>query len=472
MSWDAIIVGSGPNGLSAAAHLLREGFSVLALEAADTLGGGVRTAELTLEGFKHDLCSAVHPMGVLSPFMKSLPLAEHGLEWLSSEVSVAHPLDDRPAPLLMRSMEQTCERLGSDADRWRGLISPFLKHPDHLFHDLLGPLRIPRRPFTLARFGWYGLRSARSLARGLFQDEAARALFAGCAGHSILSFDKLLSAAVGLVFSVSGHVVDWPVARGGSQAIADALSSYCRSMGGELRTGSPVTSLAELPPSRVVLFDVAPKTLVSICGDALPAGYVRRLARYRYGPGVFKLDWALSGPIPWRDPAVGRASTVHVGGTLDEVAASEGAMWRGEVPDKPFLILCQQSALDPSRAPTGKHTGYAYCHVPAGCTVDMTAAIEAQVERFAPGFRDLILARHAWSPAGFEAHNPSYVGGAITGGVADLGQLFTRPIARLNPYTTPNPRLFLCGQATPPGGGVHGLCGYFGARAAVKRLRM
>jgi phytoene dehydrogenase-like protein len=336
--------------------------------------------------------------------------------------------------------------------------------------DLLAPLHVPAHPLTFLRFGVRAAFSANRLARLCFREERARALFAGCAAHAVLPLSQPLTAAMGLVFSFTAHVEDWPVAQGGSQAIARALASVLQSLGGRIETGRRIERLDELPPARVVLFDTSPDQLASIAGDALPAGYRRRLLRYRYGPGAFKLDWALDGPIPWRDPACREASTVHVGGTLAEICASERDMYRGRHSPRPFLILCQQSEIDPGRAPFGKHTGYAYCHVPHGSTVDMTDAIERQVERFAPGFRDRILARCATSPADFERHNPNYRGGAITGGVADAFQLFARPVARLDPYATPNPRLFLCSAATPPGGGVHGMCGYWAARSALKRL--
>jgi phytoene dehydrogenase-like protein len=467
---DAVVIGSGPNGLAAAVTLAREGASVLVLEGADAIGGGTRTSELTLPGFHHDVCSACHPMGILSPFLRELPLEAHGLRWLRPRISVAHPLDDQPAVLLHRSMPETARGLEVDARAYERLVAPFLVDPHGLLGDVLAPLRLPRHPFQMLRFGLHALRSASGLARGRFRGTRAQALFGGCSAHSILPLERLTTAALGLMFCVTGHVEEWPVAEGGSAAITRALASLLVSLGGRVETGRWVRGLAELPPSRVVLFDTSPSELVRIAGDALPAGYVRRLQRFRYGPGVFKIDWALDGPIPWRDPAVLDASTVHLGGTLDEVSAAEAAVWRGEHPERPFVLLCQQSQVDPSRAPAGKHTGYAYCHVPAGSTVDRTEAIERQIERFAPSFRDRILARHVMNTADFERYNPAFVGGAITGGVADLGQLFTRPVARWNPYTTPNRRLFLCSAATPPGGGVHGMCGHFAARAALRAM--
>lgn len=470
-SYDAVVIGSGPNGLAAAVAIAQRGHSVLVVEAAATVGGATRTVELTLPGFHHDHCSAVHPTGVLSPYLSTLPLAAHGLEWVHPPASVAHPLDDGRCAMLELSVAETVRALGDEA--WSRLVTPFLGDPASLFTDILAPqLKMPKRPFTMARFGLLGLRSAIGVARARLHSDAARALFAGCAAHSILSLDAAGTAAVALVFAISGHVKTWPVARGGSHAITRSLASLLTSpeLGGVIECNRKVTTLAELPPSRVVLFDTSPAQLASIAGEALPAGYRGKLERYRYGPGVFKLDWALSAPIPWKARACLRASTVHVGGTLEEIAASEHAMWNGAPPEQPFLIVCQQSAFDDTRAPAGKHTGYAYCHVPSGCTVDMTERIEAQMERFAPGFRDVVLARHATSPAALLADNPNCVGGAITGGAADLAQLFARPVLRVNPYTTPNPRLFICSASSPPGGGVHGMCGYFAAQAALQRF--
>ena len=467
---DAVVIGAGPNGLAAAIELSRAGASVLVLEGADEPGGGTRSAELTLPGFVHDVCSAVHPMGILSPFFRQLPLEDHGLVWIRPAASVAHPMPDGEAVVLYRSLARTQERLGRDARAWARLVGPFLASPHALLADAMAPLRLPAHPIALLRFGLLGALSANRLARLAFRGAAARALFAGCAGHAILPLTTPFTAALGLLFAVTGHVEDWPVARGGSRSIARALVSYLGSLGGRVETGRRIERLADLPPSRVVLFDTSPDQLSRIAGDALPAGYRRRLARYRYGPGVFKLDWALDGPIPWRDPACLDASTVHVGGTLEEICASERDMYGGRHANRPYLIVCQQSQFDASRAPAGRHTGYAYCHVPHGSTVDRTDAIERQIERFAPGFRDRILARHKMDTAWLERYDPNYRGGAITGGVADAFQLWTRPVARLDPYSTPNPRLFLCSASTPPGGGVHGQCGYWAARSALRRL--
>jgi phytoene dehydrogenase-like protein len=468
---DAVVVGSGPNGLAAAVALARDGFSVTVIEGDAEIGGGTRTRELTLPGFHHDVCSACHPIGAVSPFFRSLDLEKHGLTFLTSDLSVAHPLDDGPAVLLTQSLEETARGLGADARAYERTFKPFLRDPHGLYGDLLAPLAIPKHPFAMARFGLSALRSAVGLARGRFEQARAKALLAGCAAHSVLPLERATSAAVGLVFCLSAHVSPWPIAKGGSIAIAKALASLLKAHGGTIETGRWVRSLDDLPPARVYLFDTSPRTLADVCERELPSGYVARLRKYRYGPGVFKVDWALDGPIPWRDPDIARAPTVHIGGTIEEIAAAEAAVWRGAHPEKPFVLVCQQSALDATRAPEGKHTGYAYCHVPAGSTEDQTENIERQIDRFAPGFRDRILARHTMNTADFEKYNPTFVGGAITGGVADLAQLFTRPVARLNPYTTPNARFFICSSSTPPGGGVHGMCGFFAARAAKRRLR-
>jgi len=409
-------------------------------------------------------------MGVLSPWLRTLPLEAHGLRWLRPGISVAHPLDDAPAVLLERSLGETARGLEGDARTYERIFAPFLRNPQALLDDLMGPLRIPKHPLLLARFGLPGLLPAVTALRAAFRGPRAQALLAGCAGHSVLPLERPLTTAVAMVFALTGHVDEWPVAAGGSESIAQALASYLRELGGRIETGTYVRSLDDLPPARVVLFDTNPTQVADVCAGVLPPGYVRRLRRYRYGPGAFKVDWALDGPIPWRDPRCLEASTIHVGGTLEEIAAAEGAVWRGQHPQRPFLVVLQQSQFDPSRAPEGKHTGYAYCHVPSGSTVDLTEVVERQIERFAPGFRDRILARHVSSTADLERENPNYVGGAITGGVADLFQFFTRPVARLDPYTTPNPRVFICSAATPPGGGVHGMCGYFAAASAIRRL--
>ena len=466
---EAIVVGSGPNGLAAAITLAQTGRSVLVLEAEETVGGGTRSAELTLPGFLHDVCSAIHPLGLGSPFFRSLPLDEHGLEWIHPAAPLAHPLDDGTAVLLERSVETTAAGLGRDGSAYRRLISPYVESWDALAREILGPLRPPRHPLALARFGLSALRSATGLAKAHFEGERARALFAGLSAHSIMPLDKRPTASFGLVLAILGHAVGWPLPKGGSRQIAAALASYLRSLGGEIETGTRIESLAELPKARAVLLDVTPRQLLWIAGDSLRGSYRRRLAGYRYGPGVFKVDLALDGPIPWRAEECARAATVHLGGTLDEIAASEAAVVQGGQPEHPYVLLAQQTLFDPSRAPDGKHTVWAYCHVPNGASFDMDERIERQIERFAPGFRDRILARSAMGPAELETYNANYVGGDINGGVQDLRQLFTRPVPQLVPYATSLRNVYLCSSSTPPGGGVHGMCGYFAARAALRR---
>lgn len=468
--YDAVVVGSGPNGLAAAITLARQELGVLLIEAASTIGGGMRSAELTLPGYIHDVCSAVHPFAVASPFFKTLPLADHGLELVQPPVAVAHPLDDGTAAALERSIDQTGMSLGPDAAAYRRLMEPLAAQADVLFSELLGPLRIPRHFLAAVRFGLSAIQPASALARRTFKGEPARALLAGLAAHSILPLERWTTSAVALVLGIAGHTVGWPVVRGGSQQLAESLARYFTSLGGEIITGWRVESVDELPEARAILLDLTPRQIVRLAGHRLPPAYVRRLGRYRYGMGVFKLDWALDGPIPWRAVVCARAGTVHLGGTLAEVAESEAIVGRGGHPDKPFVLLSQPSLFDPSRAPLGRQTAWGYCHVPHGSTFDMTERIEAQIERFAPGFRARILARHAMATADFERYNANYIGGDINGGSQDIRQLFTRPVARLVPYSTPWRKLYLCSSSTPPGGGVHGLCGYHAARAVHGRL--
>ncbi len=465
--YDAVVVGSGPNGLAAAVELARNGRSVVVLEAEDTIGGGTRSAELTLPGYVHDVGSAIHPLGYASPFFSILPLQEHGLEWVHPAAPLAHPFDDGTAAVLERSVEETGATLGPDAAAYRELMKPIARDWNRLVGSLLGPLRLPRHPIALARFGLRAVRPARSLAQGLFEGEKARGLFAGNAAHSFLPMERAPSASFGLVLGALGHAVGWPFPKGGSQKIADALLSYLRSLGGEVYTGVRVGSVEEVPRTRTVLFDVTPWQLFKIAGEHFPGHYRRALQRYRYGPGVFKADFALDGPIPWKVESCKRAGTVHLGGTLDEISLGEALVWRGEHPEKPFVLLAQQSLFDETRAPEGRHTVWAYCHVPNGSTFDMTERIEAQIERFAPGFGDRILAKSTMKPADLERINANHIGGDINGGVMDFRQLFTRPVARLTPYSTPAKGLYLCSSSTPPGGGVHGMCGYFAARAAL-----
>jgi phytoene dehydrogenase-like protein len=465
---EAVVVGSGPNGLSAAILLARAGRRVTVVEGSETIGGGCRSEELTLPGFVHDTCSTVHALALASPFLSRLPLAEHGLELVHPDAPLAHPLEDGSAVLLERSVDRTADGLDRDAEAYRRLFEPLVRTAPELMREILGPLRPPRHPIAMARFAPAALRSAVGLARSRFEGERARALLAGCSAHSMLSLSSAASAAFGVVLMVSAHHVGWPVARGGSQRLADALASHLRSLGGEIETGRWLESLDDLAGFGTTLVDVTPRQLMRLAGARLPAGYARRLGRYRYGPGVFKLDWALDAPIPWAAPEASRAGTVHVGGTLEQIAVSEQAAVRGEHSERPFVLLVQPSLFDASRTPAGKHTAWAYCHVPSGSTRDMTEAIEGQVERFAPGFRDLIAARSTLNAADIEQRNPNYVGGDINGGVQDLRQLFTRPVARPVPYSTPVDGLYICSSSTPPGGGVHGMCGYFAARSALR----
>jgi len=467
---DAIVIGSGPNGLAAAITLARAGRSVVVYEAHDTVGGGMRSAELTLPGFVHDICSTVQGTSTASPFFRGLDLGRFGLELIDPPAPLAHPLDGGRVAVLERSVADTAAGLGVDRAAYRALIGPLVRDADAVMDLVLGPVfRVPRHPLAAARFGIPAVHSAVGLAGGRFRGDEARALLTGVSAHSMLKLDRPLTASFGLVLAITAHAYGWPVVRGGTQQLADALAAELRSLGGEIVTGHPVTSLDELPAARAVLFDTTPRALAAIAGDRLPGSYRRRLDGFRYGPGIVKVDWALSAPIPWRAEGARRAGTVHVGGTLDEIRAAEAEVAAGRHPERPFVIVVQQSRFDPSRAPDGRHTGWAYCHVPSGSTFDMTDRIEAQVERFAPGFREAILARSVRLPADLEAYNPNYVGGDINAGIEDLRQLFTRPVARLDPYATPTRGIYLCSSSTPPGGGVHGMCGVWAARSALRR---
>ena len=463
--YDAIVVGSGPNGLAAAIRLQQAGVSVLLLEARDTIGGGMRTKELTLPGFYHDVCSAVHPMALGSPFFSTLPLADYGLEYLFSPLEAAHPFDDGTAAFLSRGIGETAAALGADARAYRRLIAPVAEHWEAIAADSLGPFSFPRHPLIMARFGLNALRSASAIA-GRFSTSRARGLWAGMAAHSIQPLTNVASAAIALVLSAVGHRYGWPVPKGGSQAIGQALAGYFVSLGGEIRTDVNVSSLEQLPSHHAVLFDLTPKQLLTIAGHRFSPHYRRQLSRYRYGPGVFKMDWALSGPIPFTAPECRRAATVHLGGTFEEIALSEQQAYNGKVSTAPFVLLSQQSLFD-HRAPAGKHTAWAYCHMPNGSEADMSGIIEGQIERFAPGFRDLVLARHTMNARQLEAYNPNYVGGDINGGIIDIRQLFTRPALRISPYRTSAKGIYICSSATPPGGGVHGMCGYHAANTVL-----
>ncbi len=465
-TYDVVVVGAGPNGLSAAITAARQGLSTLIVEAADTPGGGLRSAELTIPGFVHDVCSAVHPMAVASPFFQSLPLAEHGLRWINAPVACAHPLDDGHAVLIAGTVDDTARALGADADAYRSIVGWLVQHWRELAPAVLGPLGWPKHPVLLARFGLEALMPATLLARTRFRGERARALFGGLAAHSLLPLDWPASSAIGLVLGAVAHAYGWPIPQGGSQALATALASYFVSLGGAIRTGEPITTLDELPPSRIVLCDTSPRALVRLAGARLPSGVRRAFERFRYGPGVWKVDWALSGPIPWMAPDCRDAGTVHIGGTLAELAESERAPWRGSVSERPFVLLAQPSIFDPSRAPAGRHTAWAYCHVPNGSCADMTERIEAQIERFAPGFRESIIGRAVRGPRTLEEYDANLLGGDISGGANTLRQLFLRPTWRR--YGTGVRGLYLCSASTPPGGGVHGMCGYHAASWAIR----
>jgi len=448
--------------------LARAGRSVLVYEAAERIGGGLRSEALTLPGFTHDVCSAVHPMAVASPFLRSIPLREHGVEWIHPRYPLAHPFDDGTAAILDRSLEKTAELQGEDGPAYRRLVGPLVEKWELLEDFILGPIGIPRHPLVASAFGIHALQPATRLAKSHFRTKTARALFAGLAAHSLMPLESWGTAAIALVLGTLAHGRGWPIAKGGSQKIADAMASYLRSLGGEIVTGVRIRSLKELPPSKVILCDLSPRGLLEIAGERLPAGYRRALGKFVYGPGVFKVDWALRGAIPWKAKECAEAGTVHLGGTMEEIASSERDCWRNEISERPYVLLAQSSVFDRTRAPEGGQTAWAYCHVPSGSEVDMTKHIEAQVERFAPGFHELILARATKSPAQMERENANLVGGSISGGANSLLQLFLRPTPRL--YSTPAKGLFLCSASTPPGGGVHGMCGYHAATRALRLI--
>jgi phytoene dehydrogenase-like protein len=468
---DAIVIGSGPNGLAAAIELARCGRSVTVYEANDTVGGGMRSGEATLPGFTHDHCATIGAMVYGSPFLSSLPLAEFGLEPIHPGCPVAHPLDDGSAVLLERSVATTAAQLGRDAHAYEDFFSPLVAEWKKLSPMLLSPpLGIPKHPLLMAKFGMHALSSARGFAEKHFHGHRAKALFAGIAGHSVLPLEWRGSGAFGLVLSLSAHADGWPVIRGGMQKLADAMAAYLRSLGGRVELGHRVKSLADLPAAKAILCDVAPRNLADIAADRLPASYLNALRHYTHGPGAYKIDWALSAPVPWKSPDVARAGTVHLGGTFDEIAEAELAPWQGKHAEHPYVLVVQPSLFDPMRAPQGKQTLWAYCHVPNGSTIDVSDRIEAQLERFAPGFRDVVLARKVATPQDFENGNSNLVGGDIVGGAQTLWQTLFRPFPRPNPYKTPAKGLYLCSASTPPGAGIHGMCGYHAARVAMRVL--
>jgi phytoene dehydrogenase-like protein len=474
MTGDAVVVGAGPNGLAAAITLARAGRSVTLLEAAPTVGGGARSAELTLPGFIHDVCSAIFPFGRGSPFFTGVDLERRGLRWIDPPVCLGHPLDDGSVALLRRDVDETAAGFadGHDGDAYARLFGPMTRRWRALVPDVLAPFHVPLRPDRALRLAWFGLSAIRSTT-GLsrrFRSEPARALIAGVAAHSMLRLTEPISAAPALLLMTAAHAFGWPLAAGGSGSLAAALEAELLAAGGRVETNRRVERMADLPPHRVALFDVTPRQLLAIAGGRLSGRYARHLRRYRYGPGAFKLDLAIEGAIPWRNPELGEAGTVHLGGTLEEIARAEATVRAGAIPDRPFVLIGQQSLFDPSRAPAGRNTVWAYCHVPNGSAVDMTDRVLGQLERFAPGFRKRVLAVNATPPGALEAYNANDVGGDINGGLQDLRQLFTRPAIRLDPYSTPDPQLFICSSSTPPGGGVHGMCGYLAAQSALRRV--
>jgi phytoene dehydrogenase-like protein len=468
---DAVVVGSGPNGLVAAVTLAEAGWRVLVLEAAGSYGGGLRTEELTLPGFRHDVCSTAHPLAVASPAFRALDLQRDGMRLAHSALPLGHPLGPEHSVLLHRDVERTAAGLGADAAVWRRVVGGLARRWEPMVDAVLDPLALPpHAPLATLAFGATGVWPTTAVNRLVLRDEPARALLAGLAAHATLDLAQPMTTGVGLLLGVLGHAVGWPVAVGGSQSIADALVARLRAHGGEVVTSERVASLAQLPAARAVLLDLTPRQVLDVAGDRLPPGYRRRLQRWRYGSGAFKVDWALDGPIPWSDPRLHDAATLHVVGSAAQAVAAEREVARGGHPERPYVLVAQACVADPSRAPSGRHTVWGYCHVPHGSTVDMTALIEAQIERFAPGFRDRVIGRHVMGPAALQAHNANYVGGDIAGGASDWKQLVARPTLARVPWATPDRQVFLCSSSTLPGGGVHGMCGRLAARTVLTRL--
>lgn len=468
--YDAIVIGSGPNGLAAAITMQQAGLSVLLVEGKDTIGGGLRTAELTLPGFRHDVCSAIHPLAAESPFFKTLPLGEHGLKFIYPEISAAHPFDNGEAAILSKSIQETALLLGADEKAYLRLLQPLITDWPQIVNNVLGPLRFPKHPVDMAKFGLQAILPATMLADRRFKTMQARGLWAGMAAHSIQPLNKPVTSAIGLVLMAMSHIKGWPIPQGGSQQIANALSSYFTSIGGKIQTGFYVTDLNQLPSSHAVLFDITPKQLLNIAGHKFSPLYKWQLKRFKYGMGVFKIDWALTNPIAFKAEICRKAGTIHLGNTIEEISASEHAAWHGKHAERPFVLLAQQTVFDSTRAPEGKHAAWAYCHVPHGSDKDMTTAIENQVQRFAPDFKDSIISRHTMNSMEIQNYNPNYIGGDINGGVINLSQLFTRPALRFSPYRTSSKGMYICSSSTPPGGGVHGMCGYHAARRALKDI--
>jgi len=467
--YDAIVVGSGPNGLAAAILMRQQGLRVLLIEGKEKIGGGLSSAELTLPGFMHDVCSAIHPLAVASPFFRILPLASHGLTFIQPDLAAAHPFDNGNAAVLDHSIEKTAQYLGADQSTYIDLMRSVTETWPLIDKDALGPLHYPQHPLAMAGFGLKALTSATHFVKR-FKTTEARGLFGGMTAHGIQPLSNLSTTAIGLVLMATAHLQGWPIPKGGSISIANALTGYFTSIGGEVQMNTYIKSLEQLPSAHTILFDVTPKQLLQIAGHKFSSIYKWQLERYRYGMGVFKIDWALNEPIPFTNADCRRAGTVHLGNTFEEIAAGELSTSQGRQADRPFVLLAQQSLFDQTRAPEGKHTAWAYCHVPNGSTQDMTDAIEKQVERFAPGFKDTILARHTMNTAQMQQYNHNYIGGDINGGLMDIDQLFTRPALRWSPYKTSARGLYICSSSTPPGGGVHGMCGYHAAKRALKDI--